>query len=65
MKKKTVGEILKELRGSRSKNDVATAIGVSVSSYVKYERNERHPNDETKVRIANYFGQTVESIFFS
>lgn len=63
--KKTTGQILRELRGTRSKRIVAEAIGVSFSSYVKYERDERNPNDNTKRRIAKYFGKTVESIFFS
>ena len=65
MRKKTVGQRLRELRGLRSKKEVADAVGVSLSSYVKYERDERHPNDATKVRLAKYFGKSVASIFFS
>lgn len=62
---KTIGETLRELRGNRTKRVVADAIGVSLSSYVKYERDERVPGDRTKVRIAKYFGKSVGSIFFS
>ena len=65
MREKTVGQRLRELRGLRSKKEVADAVGVSLSSYVKYERDERHPNDATKVRLAKYFGKSVASIFFS
>lgn len=63
-KSQTVGEKLRELRGDCTKEAVANAIGVSLSSYIKYERDERHPRDEIKIKIARYYGKTVESIFF-
>lgn len=58
------GEKMKLLRGKRSKREVATALGVSLSSYVKYERGERRPKDMLKKKIAEYFGVTVGYIFF-
>lgn len=63
--KKTAGQIMRELRGKKSKRAVAEELGVSFSSYVKYERDERNPSDNTKRKIAKYFGRTVESIFFN
>ena len=39
-------------------------MGVTVSSWTKYERDERIPRDELKVKIAEYFGTTVQNIFF-
>lgn len=63
-KKKSIGEKIRCLRGTKTIATVAEAVGVSRSSYVKYERNERNPSDTTKVKIAKYFGVTVESIFF-
>ena len=62
--KMTVGERLKFLRGKKTKKQVADAIGVSYSTYVKYERNERKVNDDVKCRIAKLYGRTVQSIFF-
>jgi transcriptional regulator with XRE-family HTH domain len=62
---KTTGEKLRELRGIKGKKEVSNAIGISFSSYVKYERDERTPSDEVKVRIAKYYGKSVESIFFA
>lgn len=59
------GERIRELRGKRTKREVANALGVSVSSYVKYERGERTPRDAVKRRMAEYFGVTVSSIFFN
>lgn len=63
--KKTAGQIMRELRGSKTKNQVADDLGISFSSYVKYERDERNPSDNTKRKIAKYFGKSVESIFFN
>ena len=60
----TVGQRLRELRGVKTKKRVAEDIGVSFSTYVKYERDERKVNDAVKVRIAKYYGKSVESIFF-
>lgn len=60
----TVGERLKFLRGKKTKKQVADALGVSYSTYVKYERNERKVNDDMKMRIAKLYGRTVQSIFF-
>lgn len=70
MKKKfskelTVGQRLRELRGDRPKAEVAAAVGVSESSYIKYERDERRPSDPIKKRIATYFKSNVLDIFFS
>lgn len=61
----SVGSKLRELRGNQSKSVVAEAVGVSESAYVKYERNERVPRDDVKMRIASYFNKTVQEIFFS
>lgn len=64
-KSMTVGERLTKLRGRKTKAEVAKAIGVSESSYIKYERNERTPSDAVKIRIAEFYGRKVGTIFFS
>ena len=61
----SAGEILKSLRGGKSTSEIAEAVGVSNSAYVKYERGERVPRDEVKTRIAKYFNSSVEHIFFA
>lgn len=63
--KQSVGERLRKLRGERSTSTIARAIGVSESSYIKYERDERNPSDSVKKKIADYYGRTVGFIFFS
>ena len=65
MDKKTIGKRLVHLRGEKSRIAVAEAIGVSVSALQMYENGDRIPRDEIKVRIAEYYGQTVGSIFYT
>ena len=60
-----IGSVLRALRGEKSQNEVSAALGVTKSSWSMYERGERIPRDEIKIEIANYFGKTVQEIFFS
>lgn len=62
---KKIGERLKLLRGTRSQKEVADAIDVTDMAISLYESGDRIPRDEIKVRIAKYFGTTVEAIFFN
>lgn len=64
VKKMSCGAMLKTLRGNKSQDEIARAIGITKSSWAMYERNERTPRDEVKIKIANYFGKTVQEIFF-
>ena len=59
------GEILRLLRGDDTQEETANAVGVTKSAYAMYERNERVPRDEVKVRIAKHFNKSVQEIFFS
>lgn len=61
----TTGEKLRELRGCRTATGVAKDLGISYSALLKYENDERNPSDEVKVRIANYYKKSVQSIFFA
>lgn len=60
----TIGEKLRELRGEKSQADIAKALDISDSAMSAYENGDRIPRDEVKVRIANYYGKTVQEIFF-
>lgn len=60
-----IGKRLVELRGNRTQEEVAKALGCSVSAIGMYERGERMPRDEIKIAIAKYYDVTVQSIFFS
>ncbi len=62
--KKTIGQKLRDLRGDRSRKEVAKAAGVSTSSITMYELDERVPRDDVKVKLAKFFGKSVSDIFF-
>ena len=57
------GAMLKQLRGDKSQDAISKELGVTKSSWAMYERDERVPRDEVKIRIADYFGKTVQEIF--
>lgn len=52
------------LRGKRSQEEVANAIGISSSALSMYENGERVPRDEIKIKLAEYYKTSVEQIFF-
>lgn len=61
---KTVGARLVRMRGEKDRGAVAEAVGISCSALGMYEQGNRMPRDEIKVRLANYYGVTVQSLFF-
>ena len=64
MDAKAIGARLRELRGNRSQQEVADALGLSKAAISLYEIGQRVPSDEVKAAMAEYFGSTVGSIFF-
>jgi len=62
---KETGERLRELRAERGQAEVAEAIGVSTMAISQYETGKRIPQDKIKVKLARYFGQSVESLFYA
>lgn len=65
MNRKEIGERLTELRGNKSRQEVSKDVGISLSALAMYECGERVPRDEIKIRLANYYHSSVESIFFA
>lgn len=61
----STGAKLKELRGSKTQQEAAEGIGITKSALAMYERDERIPRDEVKIRIANYYGVSVLFLFFN
>lgn len=53
------------LRGERSREQVAKDLGISVSAIAMYENGDRIPRDEIKMKIAAYYHESVEQIFFT
>ncbi len=58
---------LAELRKERnlSQRELAKVIGVGTSTIAMYEIGERTPPLERAMKIAHYFGVTVEELFFN
>lgn len=65
IQKETTGMILRKLRGDRTQEEIAAILGITKSSWAMYERDERVPRDEVKIRIANFFGKTVQGLFYT
>ena len=59
----TVAERLIIARGKKKREDVAKAVGVSVSAIAMYENGDRVPRDEIKVRLADYYKKSVQELF--
>lgn len=60
-----IGQNIRALRGAESQQSLADKLGISKSALAMYERGERIPRDEVKVKIAAHFGKSLESIFFA
>lgn len=60
-----IAQRLKKLRGNKTQKEVANACNISVSALAMYETGQRIPRDEVKVKLANYFHRTVQTIFFA
>ena len=62
---KVIGNRLRELRGDKTQKEVADAVGVTAMAVCQYEAGTRVPSDQVKIALAEYFGRTVEDIFFT
>ncbi|AKR35039.1 helix-turn-helix transcriptional regulator [Bacillus cereus] len=64
MNKQLIAKNLITLRSEKTREEVAESVGISVSTLQMYENGQRIPRDEIKVKLANFYGATVQSIFF-
>lgn len=62
---KQIGQKLIEMRGARTREEVALAVGVSYNAIQMYETGMRVPRDNIKAKLAKYYGTTVDALFFS
>lgn len=65
MDAKAIGERLVKLRGKKSQEEVAKALNISVSALSMYERGERIPRDNIKIRISAYYRKPIQRIFYA
>lgn len=59
-----IGKRLVQLRGDRKREKVAADVDISVSALSMYESGKRIPRDEIKISLAQYYGVSVQSLFF-
>lgn len=64
MNAKEIGERLAQLRGEKTQEEVAKEVGISVSALSMYERGERIPRDNIKIRLSEYYKKPIYQIFF-
>ena len=60
-----IGKRLRELRGDRKQRVVAREMGITPMALSNYERGKMLPRDDKKIVLAEYYGKTVEQIFFT
>lgn len=61
--KEQMAKVLRELRGNRSREKVASAIGISAASLQLYENAKRVPRDEVKAALSRYYHKEQGYIF--
>ena len=61
-----IGKIIKEMRlkNGLTAEELAKQLGTSTSAVNMYECGQRIPRDEIKIRIADFFGAPIETIFY-
>lgn len=65
LNKNAIANRLVELRGNRSQEEVAKAVNISTSALSMYENGSRVPRDEIKIKLAAFYGKSVQFIFFN
>lgn len=63
--KRDIGKKLMLLRGNRTRREVASALGISISAIRMYENGQRIPRDDIKVKLAKYYGVSVDHLFYA
>lgn len=64
MKIESVGEKLRQLRGDRTMREISDATGIKESALGMYERGERNPRDDVKIRLARFYGVSLSELFY-
>lgn len=64
--KEQIGKNLTNLRENKGKErkEVCEELNISVSSLAMYENGERIPRDEVKEKLADYYQESIDCIFY-
>ena len=60
-----IGKRLRALRGDRTLQRVSDDTGLGVSALSMYEIGQRMPRDEAKIALADYYGMSIDALFFA
>lgn len=60
-----IGRELRRLRGHRTIQEVSDATGIKPSTLCMYEIGDRIPRDQNKIILAEYYGTTVQALFYA
>lgn len=58
------GQVLANLRGNKTQEEVAKAVGIATSTLAMYETERRVPRDNIKIKLSEYYNEPVQKIFF-
>ena len=65
MEQNLIGKKLRELRGTKTIQEVSQDTGIGITALSNYENGYRVPRDETKFVLAKYYNVNLEDLFFS
>ena len=65
MRKSTTNHRMLRLRGDRTQRQVASELGIPVSTYAMIELGQRFPRRDLQGKLARFYGTTVDDLFFS
>ncbi len=58
------GERLRAARGNIPRKVVCEAVGISLSALSMYENEDRNPRDSVKIKLARFYNQKIEDLFY-
>ena len=59
------GKRLRSLRGIRTRTGVSSETGIPYSTLQAYEEGKREPAGPVKQKLSDYYGVSVDEIFFA
>nr|DAG17115.1 MAG TPA: Repressor protein CI [Caudoviricetes sp.] len=64
---KKISEKLGNLRLKKnvSQSQVAESLGITKAAVSQYESGQRIPSDEVKIKLSNYYGVSVQDLFYT
>lgn len=64
MAEKKPNKVLRSVRGERTREEVAKAVGITPRALQSYELGDRVPSDKVKIELAKYYNRSIENLFF-